>query len=698
MSVTFESARMHSEGESGIDPTPRLKPTFRLLRYFSLTSLVGVLIVLTVLVFVYRHFAFRAMEEHETRNNEAIAQIFANTIWREHAAFVKSASEIPAEELALRPEIARIRTDVLQKMTGLSVVKVKIFNLNGLTVFSTDPKQIGKDKSGNSGYLSAKHGSVASDITFRNQFDAFDQVINNRNLVSSYIPIRSNPDGPIEGVMEVYSDVTHYVKQLENTTWGIVVGVLSCLSLLYIFLYSIVRRADGIIADQSEKMRLAHEQIIRHQSLHDSLTGLPNRASFSEQLGKMIKSARRRDSKCALICLELDGFKEIHNSLGYLARDKLLQAASIRLRNCFRDADIIARIGGDEFAIGFSGISGSRGAERIVVVAERIRDAISEQSFEIEGEEFTVTTSIGISIFPDNGDNVVDLIKSASAALSHAKSNGRNTYQFHTAKMNVRAFEMLLMDRDLRRALDEDQFMLHYQPQVDLRSGKVVGAEALIRWSHPERGFVPPSEFIPLAEERGLIVPIGEWVLREACRQNKEWQDSGLPTIVMAVNLSALQFQQRDLSDVVALFLKRFGLGAECFELELTESSIMRDSESAIATMDRLKQVGVRLALDDFGTGYSSLSHLKRLPLDKLKIDQSFVQGLPDDQNDLAISSAIIAMGKALGLKTIAEGVETKEQLDVLQSLGCDEMQGYYMAKPMPAPDFVDFLRERKAV
>ncbi len=681
-----------------VDPNLKLKPTFRLIRYFSITSLVGVLVVLVVLVFIYRHFALSALEEHETRNNIALTQVFANTIWRDHASFVQNASIIPTADLPQRPEVAQIRQSVLRQMTGLNVVKVKIYNLDGLTVFSTDPKQIGNDKSTNSGFLTAKGGEIASAITFRNQFDAFDQVINNRNLISSYLPIRLNPGSPIEGVLEVYSDVTDYMLQLERTTWGIVVGVLSCLSLLYIFLFSIVRRADGMITEQSEKVRLAHEEIVRYQSRHDSLTGLPNRRNFSEHLDKMIKSARRADTMCALLYLGLDGFKDIYDSLGYVARDELLKEASNRLKGCLRDADITARISGDEFAVGLSGISGDVGIERTVVVAERIRDAISSAPIVIDGHDFGVTSSIGIAIYPDNGTDVVELMKSANAALHHAKSKGRNNYQFHTADMNAKAFEMLLMERDLRQALEKQEFLLHYQPQVDLSTGKVIGAEALIRWQHPERGLVPPMQFIPVAEDRGLIVPIGEWVLEEACRQNKAWQKAGLPPMVVAVNLSALQFQKRDLSEVVAQHLRHCALSPEFFELELTESSVMRDAETSIATMDMLKRVGVKLSLDDFGTGYSSLSHLKRLPLDKLKIDQSFVRGLPHDQNDLAIASAIIAMGKALGLKTIAEGVETKAQLNVLQSLGCDEMQGYYMAKPMTASDFPEFLREREAV
>ena len=677
-------------------PKPKLEPksTFRLIRYFSITSLVGVLIVLAVLLFFYRYFAFRALENHETRGNIAITQVFASTLWPKYASFVKSASAIGKTELQQRPEVARLREDVLRQMAGLSVVKVKLYNLDGLTVFSTDPKQIGEDKSTNLGFLRAKAGETASEITFRDHFDSFEQVINDRNLISSYIPIRMDPSSPAEGVMEVYSDVTDYVAELERTTWEIAAGVLGSLAFLYLFLFALVRRADRVISAQSEEVHVAHETMLRYQSLHDELTGLPNRANLSQRLDEMIRTVKRTGKKCAVLYLGLDGLKDINESLGHVAGDQLLKEVARRLLACVRATDVTARIGGDEFIVALPDISGVRGGEQVAYAAEKIRGAVSNQAFAVAGHNFALTTSIGIAIYPDDGTDAVELIKSADAALHHAKRSGRNNYQFHTPDMNARALQMLLMERDLRRALEEKQFLLHYQPQVDLNTGRITGAEALIRWRHPERGMVSPAQFIPIAEERGLIVPIGEWVLQEACRQNKEWQEAGLPSIAVAVNLSALQFQTSNLSQEVARILQGCGLAPEHLELELTESAIMRDAEKTIATMYALKGIGTTLSLDDFGTGYSSLSQLKRFPLDKLKIDQSFVRGLPDDPDDLAISAAIVAMGKALKQTVIAEGVETKAQREVLQSLSCDEIQGYLVAKPMPSSDFARFMRE----
>jgi EAL domain-containing protein (putative c-di-GMP-specific phosphodiesterase class I) len=309
------------------------------------------------------------------------------------------------------------------------------------------------------------------------------------------------------------------------------------------------------------------------------------------------------------------------------------------------------------------------------------------------GHDLSIFASVGVAIYPDDGREVAELLQAADVALSHAKKEGRTRYRFHAAGMNERALDMLLVERDLRRALDEKQFVLYYQPKVDLESGHITGAEALIRWQHPTRGLVGPYHFIQVAEERGLIVALGDWVMQEACRQNIRWQQQGMKAIPIAINLSAVHFQKSSLLADVEHTLHAHALPAHCLELELTESSIMQDAAITIATMDRLKNVGVVLALDDFGTGYSSLSQLKGLPLDNLKLDQSFVRGLPDDSDDLAICTAVIAMGRALGLKVIAEGVETTAQLAVLRKLGCDVGQGYLFARPMPAAQFFEFMQ-----
>jgi diguanylate cyclase (GGDEF)-like protein len=664
---------------------------FRLLRYFALTSLLGVLLVLAPLLYFYRHFATEALERHQTQGNVAITRIFASTLWPQHADYLMHAGAKSPQELRSHPKVAQIRADVLRQMQGLSVVKVKIYDLHGMTVFSTDERQIGEDKRDDDGVQHAIAGKVVSEIAFENQFDSFEKVINDRNLVSSYIPIRSNDALPPEGVFEVYSDVTDYVQELNKTSWEIVGVVLGCLALLYAFLYAIVRRADLALTAQAQTDEQAYVAMLAHQALHDPLTGLPNRASLTRHLEALMPSLQTDEQKCALLCLGLDGFKEINDSLGRQVGDAALLEVGLRLKACFGEGAMTARMAGDEFVIALAGVRTALEVERLLQAVEQAQRAVSSRPVQARGQEVALSASVGVAIYPDDGRVVEDLLQAAGVALSHAKKQGRNSYRFHTAGMNQQVLEMLMVERDLRRALEEQQFVLYYQPKVDLHDGHITGAEALIRWQHPTRGLVAPNQFITLAEERGLIVAIGDWVLQEACRQNKAWQEAGMQALPIAINLSAVHFQQSTLLRGVWQTLQDHELPADCLELELTESSIMQDAAATIRTMHQLKEVGVCLALDDFGTGYSSLSQLKGLPLDNLKLDQSFVRGLPDDSDDLAICTAVIAMGRALGLKVIAEGVETQAQLAELRRLDCDVGQGYLFARPMPADQFFEF-------
>jgi diguanylate cyclase (GGDEF)-like protein len=668
-------------------------PKFRLVRYFALTSLLGVLVVLTPLIYFYRHFATEALEHHETRGNVVITQIFASTLWPRHAAYVQGAAQLSRQQLQQHPQVALIRADLLRQMTGLSVVKVKIYDLHGMTVFSTDAKQIGEDKSDDEGVQDAIAGKVNSEITFENTFDAFEKVISDRNLVSSYIPIRADAQQPPEGVFEVYSDVTDYMLELRQTTWEIVGVVLGSLGFFYLLLYAIVRRADQVLRQQAQAETRTHEALLAYQALHDPLTGLPNRVSLTQQLGGLLAALQGGAHKCAVLCLGLDGFKEINDSVGHHVGDAALVEVGRRLQTVFGDAHITARMGGDEFVVTIADLGGAPAMERIVQAVHRAQKAITSSPVMAAGQELALGASVGVAIYPDDGRDVAELLQAADTALSHAKRTARHSYQFHTAGMNAHMLEMLWVERDLRRALEENQLVLYYQPKIDLQSGHITGAEALVRWQHPTRGLVMPSQFILVAEERGLIVALGHWVLREACRQNKAWQNAGMAELPIAINLSAQHFKQSRLLHDVKQTLQEHALAAHCVELELTESSIMQDAATTISTMQQLRAVGVVLALDDFGTGYSSLSQLKGLPLANLKLDQSFVRGLPDDRDDLAICTAVIAMGQALGLKVIAEGVETPAQLAVLRGLGCDVGQGYLFARPMPAAQFMAFVQ-----
>ena len=445
-------------------------------------------------------------------------------------------------------------------------------------------------------------------------------------------------------------------------------------------------RFVGMVNDISE--RQTAQKRIEFLAYHDALTGLPNRLLAKDHMEQAIHLAERENSKVALFFIDLDKFKTINDSLGHAIGDGLLKGVSIRLRECLRDIDTLSRQGGDEFLIV---LNNARDTESVAVVAEKILGRMAKP-FVINDHELSISLSIGIAVYPDDGKDFDTLLKQSDTAMYQAKESGRNTHRFHTEKMNFDAIEHLRMRNGLRQALEHGEFVLHYQPQISLATDAVIGAEALIRWHHPELGMVPPGRFISIAEDSGLIVPIGEWVLREACRQAVAWHKAGLPELLIAVNLSAVQFKRGDVEKGVTQALAESGMNPALLELELTESILIEDTEKVLATVRRLKSLGVKLSIDDFGTGYSSLSYLKRFNVDKLKIDQSFVRDMVDNPNDAAIVSAIIQMAKNLNLTTVAEGVEDERQLALLRLQHCDEVQGYHFARPMPADEFATFI------
>lgn len=432
------------------------------------------------------------------------------------------------------------------------------------------------------------------------------------------------------------------------------------------------------------------EATIRYQAFHDLLTGLPNRMLFNDRLPLALANAHRNGSMLAVMFLDLDRFKTINDTLGHAIGDQLLQAVATRLAGCLREGDTIARWGGDEFTLLLPQINNTEDAAK---AAQRLSKAL-KPAFHVGMHELYISCSIGIALYPHDGDDAQTLLKNADAALYRVKEQGRNGYQIYTPAINSQASALLALESSLHHALERQQFVLHYQPQINVNTGQITGMEALLRWQHPELGLIPPRVFIALAEENGLIVPIGEWVLRTACAQNKAWQVAGLPPFRMAVNLSARQFQQPHLVETVAQTLAETRLSPCHLELEITETVVMHDVDFTTSMLKDLQVMGVNLAVDDFGTGYSSLSYLKRFPLNTIKIDQSFIRELTTDPNDAAIVTAIIALGRGLNLNVVAEGVETQAQLDYLRSRHCEEMQGYLFSKPMPLEDATEFLQK----
>jgi diguanylate cyclase (GGDEF)-like protein/PAS domain S-box-containing protein len=426
-----------------------------------------------------------------------------------------------------------------------------------------------------------------------------------------------------------------------------------------------------------------------HSAQHDVVTNLPNRLLLNDRISQSISLARRQRKHIAVIFLDLDRFKYINDSLGHATGDQLLQSVAKRLLAGVRGSDTVSRQGGDEFVILLSEIAYPEDA---ATSARKILLSLSAPH-SIVGQYLHIDGSIGISIYPEDGEDAETLIKNADTAMYHAKENGRNNFQFFKAEMNLKAVERQSLESGLRRALEREEFLLHYQPKVNLETGDITGVEALIRWRQPDRGLVPPSQFVPIAEDCGLILHIGRWVLREACRQARAWQDAGLPPVPVAVNVSAVEFRDKGFVEGVRAILSETGLEARYLDLELTEGVLMEDGESTAAVLRELKMMGLRLAVDDFGTGYSSLSYLRQFPIDVLKIDKSFVQQISGDPNDSAIVSAIIDMGKNLKQRVVAEGIETQEQLAFLQARHCAEGQGYLFSRPLAAAQFAHIVQ-----
>jgi len=428
---------------------------------------------------------------------------------------------------------------------------------------------------------------------------------------------------------------------------------------------------------------------IAHSAQHDFLTGLPNRMLLNDRIGQAIIMAQRKSRQVAVLFLDLDGFKHINDSLGHPIGDKLLQSIAQRLVECVRDSDTVSRQGGDEFVVLLPDV---QEPEAAAAMATRILESVAK-AHSIDPHELHITTSIGVSAYPDDGLNAETLIKNADTAMYQAKENGRQSYRFFKPAMNARAVERQSIEESLRRALQRQELALHYQPKICLRTREIVGAEALIRWAHPTRGPLSPAQFIPIAEDCGLILPIGNWVLREACRQSRAWNDAGYAPITMAVNVSAVELADERFLQGLLVILADTRLDPRCLELELTESVLMKRAESTALILRNLKLRGVQVAVDDFGTGYSSLSYLRKFPIDALKVDQSFVRQITTGGEDAAIVTAVISMARSLKLRVVAEGVETQAELDFLQAHDCDEAQGYFFSGPVPALQFEKLLR-----
>lgn len=574
------------------------------------------------------------------------------------------------------------QNSILQLKKNYGLTRVKVFDPSGRIIFSTRSQDIGDINKKDYFHHKVARGETVNKLVNKKQ-QSMEGVEVNRDVAEIYIPVMM--DKTFVGAFEFYFDITEQktaIDSLADSSFNflllVTVGFLS--------LFGFV----GVRMRQAVKKQIRAEQEITQLAYNDTLTGLPNRRLFMNRLEHALKQTERHDRKVALLYMDIDHFKAVNDTLGHDQGDILLRSITERMSEHVRKSDTLARLGGDEFVFLFTSLHQS---EEAATIARTILGTF-EKPFNLDGHDFFITPSIGIAVYPEDGISPGILLKHADIAMYSAKQKGRNTYACFSHEMDQIVQERHEIEHCLRNALTDNQFSLVYQPQLDLKSGRIVGAEALLRWHHPEKGLIPPDQFIPVAEKTGLIGPIGEWVLAEACRQNAAWAKTGHPPLRIAVNLSAYQLKQPDFIKTVDRILSETGMPQHLLELELTESLAMDDTATNIETLNNLRELGIHLSIDDFGTGYSSLSYLSDLPIHRVKIDRSFIGRLAEGSHSSAIVDAIIAMARSLGLIVIAEGVETQPQLDFLKSRDCDIIQGYFSGRPVPAKEFSALLKE----
>ncbi len=655
-------------------------------RFLTFSVLAGVAIVIALLL-IYRNVTTATLIEQQEKSNTSIAFMMANMVLPQFPGFVENPSQRPALNSAT---MNRLHAVIVRGLVRTGILKVKIIDRTGLVIYSSDPAQTGQSKYTGKGFNSAINGVPLSSFSFREEFNTIHEIVTDRHVVSTYVPI-INDDDEIIGAFEIYSDVTDLVDASTRVQITIGLSVIIGMFLVYAILFSMARRADRIILSRDEE-RIANAEQIRYQAYHDQLTGLPNRTSFVERLNEACKRAKRENAKVGVMFFDIDRFKLINDSLGHPAGDELLRLMTRRLTKVVRESDLLFRMGGDEFTVIVERMDIPADAAHL---ADRILKAMQEP-FQIEGHSLVVTVSVGISVYPTDDTATDKLVKNADVAMYQAKQMGRNQYCFYTAEMNSQASEQLVLESALLQALNNDEFVLHYQPRVETTSGAIIGMEALLRWERPGFGLIPPGNFIPILEDRDLIVDVGEWVLRTATRQVRGWIDRGLEPTRVSVNVSSRQFRKENFVDVVQSAIDEAGIPPEYLELELTESLLLDNSNHAIEIMSRLKTIGVILSIDDFGTGYSSLNYLKMLPIDYLKIDRSFINELDTSIKDAAIVNTITTLANELQISVVAEGVETEQQWELLRDKHCQELQGYYFSRPVESDAISEMLEQEK--
>lgn len=649
----------------------------------------GTVILTAILGYLYREQAIGSLIELGQSKNVALVQMLTNTIWPSYQPLLETLKNLDAKQLQQHASIRSFDRDIRGDARKVDIHLVSVISTSGSTLFSTNRRQLGSKHNHKPGFQSAKSGNPSSDLVYRDIINSLDELILDRFTVVSYLPIREPGSSDVVAIFEIHLDVTNFIEAIENKTSMAYLTIGLLLSALTFTLLIMAKGADSTIQRLVTQIR-QQESYIEHQGYHDMLTGLPNRMLFRDRLEHAMHMCLQGESLLALLFIDLDHFQKVNDALGHAVGDQVLLEVSNRLKLCIRNSDTVSRIGGDEFVIILETVSILDEAEEIT---KQIIKTVSEPII-IEGNELFISPSIGIAVYPFDEDNVNSLLKKANSAMAKAKKAGRNTFRYFTESARQQLASRFTIENALRRALEREEFELYFQPVVQVKTSKVVAVEALLRWNSAELGFTSPLEFIPLLEETGLIVPVGQWVLQHACQQGVAWKEQGIGDLKINVNMSAKQLLHKNLIKHVNDALDLSGFDPHLLDLELTESLLIEDFEKTIEILDRLNETGVSLSVDDFGTGYSSLSYLKRMPVDTLKIDQSFVKDITVNIDDAAIVTAICALSRSLRFKVTAEGVENAQQLEFLREAEVNAVQGFLFSRPLSVSDIEPVLRQ----
>ena len=654
---------------------------FHLMRYFAIASLAAISAVTISIGRITWQLGDEQVREQEERLSAAYAQALTRFTGETLSEYLKVARTESINALANHDVSKKLYNEIAHVSRLHPVLRLDIMDINGVTVASTFTDDMNRNQSASIAFQTALSGEAVHVLQFHETFRLQRDVqFRDRHVFESYMPLRLQSNGTVEGVLTIYRDATPSLQQLRRSRIEFGITLISGAAALYVILMLAILRASRIL-------RTAEENI-RFHAYHDTLTGLPNRVTFQERVGQAILRAKRSKKPFGVMFLDLDRFKGINDSLGHDVGDEILKSAARRIQMAVRETDLVFRMGGDEFTVLLEQLDAPESA---ATVARRINTSMSVPT-RVGDHEAGMMASVGIAVYPGDGETVEDLLKAADTAMYGAKELGGNQYHFYTHNMNRAAQVRWELESALHRAVNERQFLLYYQPKIACDSREVVGIEALLRWQHPTRGILPPTEFLPFLEQSGLIVPVGEWVVREACRQTKFWQENGVPLFRVSVNISARQFRADGFVEFVANELIATQLNPSFLEFELTESVLLDNPRAAIRKMQELKALGVTLSIDDFGSGYSSLNYLKHFPVDYLKVDKSFIAGLHTNTRDNAITLAIAGLARSLNLSIVAEGVETAEQVKLLKTQGYTELQGFLFAKPMEPSAIPSFV------